>query len=141
MFASHSSVTQRQAGAYRQVHASTGVETATPHGLIGMLFDGLLEAIAEARGAMRSGNIAQKGRCIGRAVRIVDEGLSAPLDLEQGGTLASDLRDLYAYIAMRLTEANLRNDDAILEECARLVEPLRQAWREIGGKVEASQTN
>jgi flagellar protein FliS len=137
MFATNSIVTQRQAGAYRQVHASTGVEAATPHGLIGMLFDGLLEAIAEARGAMRSRNIALKGRCISRAVGIVDEGLCAPLDLEHGGALAADLRDLYTYIAMRLTQANLQNDEAALEECCRLIEPLRSAWAGIADQVGA----
>lgn len=137
MFATNSIVTRRQAGAYRQVHASTGVEAASPHGLIGMLFDGLLEAIAEARGAMRSGNIALKGRCISRAVGIVDEGLSAPLDLEHGGKLAADLRDLYTYIAMRLTQANLQNDEAALEECRRLIEPLRTAWAGIADQVGA----
>ena len=36
---------------------------------------------------------------------------------------------------MRLTQANIRNDEAILDECVNLVEPLRAAWREIGDKV------
>jgi flagellar secretion chaperone FliS len=41
---------------------------------------------------------------------------------------------------MRLTQANIRNDEAILDECVRLVEPLRQAWQDIGDKV-AARTN
>jgi flagellar protein FliS len=135
--ANRSNVAMRQAGAYRQVHAVTGVDAATPHGLIGMLFDGLVGAMAEARGAMRAGNIAAKGQAIGRAVRIVDEGLSAPLNLEQGGALAADLRNLYTYIAMRLTQANLHNDEKALDECARLIEPLRSAWSQIADRVPA----
>jgi flagellar secretion chaperone FliS len=133
MFASatRSNVSQRQAGAYQQVHVSSGVMGASAHGLIGLLFDGLLGALAEARGAIRSRNIAAKGKAIGRAVRIVDEGLSAALNLEQGGPLAADLRSLYSYIAVRLTHANLHNDEAALEECARLIEPLRSGWAAI----------
>jgi len=130
MFAS-SYVGQRQAGAYRQVHVATGVDGATPHGLVAMLFDGLMTAIAEARGAMRSRNVAVKGQAISRAVRIVDEGLSAPLNLAEGGKLALDLRDLYSYIALRLTQANLKNDEAALDECVKLIEPLRSAWANI----------
>ena len=130
MFAS-SYVGQRQAGAYRQVHVATGVDGATPHGLVSMLFDGLMTAIAEARGAMRNRNIAAKGQAIGRAVRIVDEGLSAPLNLAEGGKLALDLRDLYTYVALRLTQANLKNDEAALDECVKLIEPLRSAWANI----------
>jgi flagellar protein FliS len=130
MFAS-SYVGQRQAGAYRQVHVATGVDGATPHGLVAMLFDGLMTAIAEARGAMRNRNIAAKGQAISRAVRIVDEGLSAPLNLAEGGKLALDLRDLYSYVALRLTQANLKNDEAALDECVKLIEPLRSAWANI----------
>jgi flagellar protein FliS len=53
----------------------------------------------------------RKGRAIGRAVRIVDEGLRAGLNLEAGGRLASDLHELYGYLNLRLTQANLRNDE------------------------------
>lgn len=130
MFAS-SFVGQRQAGAYRQVHVATGVDGASPHGLVSMLFDGLMAAIAEARGAIRAKNVAAKGKAISRAVRIVDEGLSAPLNLAEGGKLAADLRDLYTYVALRLTQANLKNDEAALDECVRLLEPVRQAWSQI----------
>jgi flagellar protein FliS len=119
---------QRHAGAYHQVQVTTGVEGASPHGLVNMLFDGLVTALAEARGAIRSGNIALKGRAISRAVRIVDEGLSACLNHAEGGQLAADLHRLYAYINLRLTHANLHSDEAALEECARLIEPVRSAW-------------
>ena len=136
-FAPGSAVSQRQAGAYRQVDVATGVDGASPHRLIGMLFDGLLGALAEARGAIRSRNIAAKGRAIGRAVRIVDEGLSAPLNLEDGGALAGDLHRLYSYIAVRLTHANLHSDEAALEECGQLIETLRDAWAQIADRVPA----
>jgi flagellar protein FliS len=126
---------QRQAGAYKQMHAATGVDTASPHGLIAMLFDGLIGALAEARGAIRSRNPTAKGKAIGRAVRIVDEGLSASLNLDEGGALASNLHALYSYITMRLTQANLHNDESALEECTRLIEGLRSAWAEIASRV------
>ena len=139
MFASanRSNVSARQAGAYRQMHATTGVASATPHGLVTMLFDGLIGAIAEARGAMRSGNLPGKVTAISRALGIVDEGLSATLNLKDGGRLAADLHDLYAYVALRLTHAILRNDEAALEECTRLIEPVRSAWAQIADQVAA----
>lgn len=140
MFASavNSNVSHRQAGAYRQVFAATGVLGATSHGLIGMLFDGLVGALAEARGAMRSRNIPAKGRAIGRAVRILDEGLAAALNLSEGGKLAADLGALYAYIGLRLTQANLHNDEAALDECGQLIETLRGAWAQIADSAAAA---
>jgi flagellar protein FliS len=133
MFASAfgSSVSKRQAGAYRDVLVSTGVNSASAHGLIGMLYDGLLGAIAEARGGMRKRDMPVKHKAISRAMRIVDEGLNDALNVKDGGALAADLRNLYNYINLRLTQANLKNDEAALDECVNLVETLRSAWAQI----------
>jgi flagellar secretion chaperone FliS len=117
--------------AYRQVGVETGVGAASAHELVAMLFEGFFDALAQARGALLAGRIEDKGRAIGRAVRIVEEGLRAALDERQGGKLATDLKALYGYVGLRLTEANLRNDAAALDECARIVDPLRTAWQAI----------
>ncbi len=124
---------------YHLVGVETRVSTAGPHQLVGLLFDALLDAIAQARGALQAGNVELKGRSIGRAVRIVDEGLKAGLNLDAGGELASNLHALYGYICSRLTHVNLHNDEVALAECVRLVEPLRSAWQSIGGAVEDSR--
>jgi len=123
------------ANAYRQVGTETGVSDASPHRLIALLFDGCVDALAQARGAMRAGQPEAKGRAIGRAVRIIDEGLRASLNLNDGGGLAADLHSLYGYLTMRLTLANLRNDESILDECQGLLAPLRQAWLDIAPRV------
>jgi flagellar secretion chaperone FliS len=124
-----------QAQAYRITGVETGVAVASPHRLIAMLFDGFVDAVASARGAIRSGNLEGKCRAIGRAVRIVDEGLKSSLDVK-GGELAADLRALYEYITMRLTQANLRSDEGPLDECLRLIQPLREAWDSIAAQVD-----
>lgn len=125
-------------GLYQQVGLETQLAGASPHHLVAMLFDGYMEAVAQARGAMRTGQIEIKGRAIGRALGIVQEGLRAGLDLKVGGSLARDLDELYAYIAGRLTLANLRNDEAMLDECQRLVQPLREAWASIAPQAPAA---
>ena len=117
---------------YQQVGVESLLPSATPHQLVAMLFDGWMEAVAQARGAIRQGNPAAKGQAISRAVRIIDEGLRAGLDLQAGGSLALDLHDLYSYLTRRLTLANLRNDEAALDECQRLMQPVQQAWAAIG---------
>ncbi len=139
MFASaaFSAPTKRQLGAYQQVQVTTSVDGASPHRLVEMLFEGLLDALAHARGALRSGNLAAKCDAIGRAVRIVEEGLKAGLNVEEGGRLAEDLRALYAYVTVRLTYANLHNDEAAIGECVRLIEPISRAWQEMGHKAAA----
>lgn len=125
------------AGLYQQVGVESQVASASPHALVAMLFDGYLEALAQARGALRTGDTLTKGMAVGRAVRIVEEGLRAGLDARAGGSLARDLDELYGYVTQRLTLANLRNDEALLDECQRLMQPLAEAWRAIGPQAPA----
>ncbi len=123
------------AGAYHQVGVQTMVHSASAHGLVALLFDGFMAAVHRAKGAVRQGEVAAKGQAIGHAVRIIDEGLKAALDLRAGGKLAADLSDLYAYVCLRLIQANYNSDEAALDECLRLVAPLREAWQAIGQQV------
>jgi flagellar protein FliS len=121
---------------YRGVQASTAIEGASPHKLVSMLYQAVAGEIAAARGALARRDVAEKGRAIGHAVRIVEEGLLAPLDLAAGGDLALNLRDLYDYIVRRLTHGNLPSDDAALADCASLVQTLRDSWEAIAPQVE-----
>jgi flagellar secretion chaperone FliS len=100
-----------------------------------MLYDGLLESVGRARAAMAAGAIELKCTQIGRAVRILDEGLIAALDMELGGDIAQNLRNIYSYSVVRLTWSNLRNDPACLDEVERLIRPLRDAWAAIGAQI------
>lgn len=127
------SASHRAASAYKRVAVETSVQGADPHTLVGLLFDALLQSIAEARGAMVRGDTATKGAALGKAVRILEEGLKAGLNLREGGEIAANLRDLYSYATMRLTQANLRNDSKALEEVSQLIEPVAQSWKLIGG--------
>jgi len=115
---------------YAKVGLETDVQAASPHRLVAMLFDGVFDAMNQATVAIQSGNTELKGRALSRAVRILDEGLRAGLDMS-AGQLALDLRELYGYVCMRLTQANLRSDVSAIEECQRLLSPVREAWTAI----------
>ncbi|WP_310461692.1 flagellar export chaperone FliS [Sphaerotilus sp.] len=126
---------QHFANAYRQIGVETGVSSASPHHLVLMLYDGFLESVGRARAAMAGGVIELKCAQISRAVRILEEGLIAGLDMVSGGEIALNLRNLYGYAVVQLTRGNLRNDPALLVEVERLIRPLRDAWAAIGAKV------
>ena len=121
----------QRASVYAKVGLETDVQAASPHRLVAMLFDGVFDAMAQATQAIQAGNVELKGRALSRAVRILDEGLRAGLDLS-AGQLATDLRDLYGYVCTRLTQANLHGDVKAIEECQRLLAPVRDAWSAIG---------
>lgn len=128
---------QRMSHMYRAVGTETALSSASPHRMVAMLFEGLLDSMAQARGAIRAGNIEAKGKALGRAVRIVEEGLRGALNMN-AGPVATHLQDLYNYVTLRLTQANLQNDEAAIEECQRLLQPLQEAWAAIGPEVEVA---
>lgn len=126
-----------RAAAYRNAHVDTAVHNATPHQLIGMLFDGLLQSVRAAQGALERSELATKGEQLGRAVRILEEGLKGSLDVQRGGDVALNLRALYAYCVERLTFANMKNDAAAMAEVTRLIEPVADGWRQMGAALAA----
>lgn len=138
MFASSHPDRRSAAGLYQTVKVDTGVAGASPHRLVELLFEEFIVCCSHARGALRSADIPAKGRAIARAVRIVEEGLRAGLNLQQGGALAHDLNELYTYVTLRLTYANLHNDERAISECTTLMKPLHDAWSAIAPQVAAT---
>ena len=119
------------AESYAKVGVDAAVETADPHRLILMLFDGATVAISLARIHMENGQIADKGAAISKAIDLITNGLAASLDKEAGGELAERLAALYEYMAQRLLFANLKNSVAALDEVSELLNALRDAWAQI----------
>ena len=120
------------ASAYAKVGLETGVVTTDPHGLIRMLFDATLLAIGQARNAIQARDVEAKGHAISKAIKIIEEGLVVSLDSKANGELASNLHMLYQYMATRLLVASLKDDLAALDEVAKLMGELRDAWNSIG---------
>ena len=132
----YTSVNMRSANAYRNVGVETAVAGADSHQLVGLLYDALLQSLGAAKLSLQAGDIGGKGKAISRAVRLIEEGLKAGLNVEKGGELATNLRGLYDYCVVVLTEANLRNDETALDECQRLIQPLRDAWNSISAQAD-----
>ncbi len=129
---------QRALASYGDVKVSTGVSGADNVQLIQMLFDGLIESLATARGQIERGMIEEKSKSIARAGRIV-VGLQGALDFDKGGDIARNLNDLYSYVTRRLFHVNAHNDLAALEEVHNLMNEIRSAWAMVPQLVPPSQ--
>lgn len=121
----------RGANAYSQVSLETAVQSADPHQLILMLYDGALMALAQAVVAMEQKDIPKRAQSISRAIAIIHDGLHASLDVESGGELGERLAVLYDYMVERLTQANATNNAAAVQEVSGLLRTLREAWAEM----------
>ena len=126
------------ASAYSQLAVETSVASADPHTLILLLFEGAEAAIRLAKTKLAEDDVAAKGQAISQAIQIVTEGLRASLDVKAGGELAERLAALYDYIANRLLWANLKNDEAAMDECLNLLGEIHSAWTEIAPGKQAA---
>lgn len=129
---------QRGVSAYARVSLETGIDSASPHKLIVMLFDGAVTAVRSALAHMKAGDIAAKGKAISKAITIIDNGLRVSLDKDAGGDIATNLDSLYGYMSARLLHANVRNDQEALGEVDRLLSDLRETWNAIGDQVHGA---
>jgi len=116
---------------YAEVHTTSGVGDGSPHRLIQMLMEGFLARINSAKGAIQHGDMEAKSGYISKAIGIVG-GLNEALNLEQGGELAVNLRQLYEYMNIRLLQASQENSQEKLEEVAGLMKDIKEAWDAIG---------
>jgi flagellar secretion chaperone FliS len=112
---------------YKQVGTQSGIENANPHRLIQMLMEGALEKIATAKGFMLRNDYENKGKNISWAISIIG-GLEASLDKSAGGELSQNLEGLYQYMSRRLLEANINNDETMLDEVMGLLREIKDGW-------------
>ncbi len=132
------SMLQNQVSAYQNTGNYSSTMYADPHSLITQMFDGALQRLAQAKGAMMRGDIKHKGETISKAIRIII-GLEGCLDLEKGGELSQNLSSLYEYMNLTLAQANIQNDVAKLEEVSSLLTEIKSAWLQVPAQLNRAK--
>lgn len=115
---------------YQSIDLEAKVESASPHGLISMLYDGLLTRISQAKNGMLAGNFEQKGVNVTKALNILG-GLAGSLDPHHSPELAERLGELYDYCQRRLLDASAQRDAEGFDEVASLIRDIKEAWEAI----------
>ncbi len=118
---------RNNANKYAAIHNESIIEDASPHKLIQMLMNGFLMRVNAAKGAIQRQDYQEKSLQISKAIGIVG-GLIDGLDLEKGGDIAANLKDLYEYLNIQLFKASADNSIEILDEVAGLMKEIKSAW-------------
>ena len=113
--------------AYQSTNAHASVMDASPHKLIALILNRVLERISRAKLAVEQGDAAARGQAISKSIEAVAS-LPSWLAMEKGGEVADNLNGLYDYIVRRLLEANTTNDLSALEEVAGLLVEIKSGW-------------
>ena len=110
------------------IYAQNNVGIESPTKLIEMLYEGVLRFNAQAKKAIRDGEVEKRVYWINRSTAIITE-LIRILDKSQGD-ISLYLEGLYAYQIQLLTLANLHADESKLDEVSKVFKSLTEAWRE-----------
>jgi flagellar protein FliS len=128
---------QGGAAQYRAVRSHGLIADASPARLVQIMFEQILSNLAAAqgcvgriRGNLPVSDVIAKGSAIGKANRLIGH-LNGTLDMERGGRIAENLRALYVYMMMRLTQANVLNDARIIDEVIGLVRQIKVSWDQL----------
>lgn len=119
---------------YQAVGVHGGVMDASPHRLVQMLMEGVLDKIAQAKGNIIRDEVAEKGINITKAINILAS-LRSCLNLELGGEIAQNLDHLYDYMIRQLMIANSKKDESLLDEVSSLMVDIKASWDVISDEV------
>lgn len=109
-------------------------ETASPHRLTLMLYNGAVKFATHGQEALKVGNIGDTNLYIQKTQDIIFELLSS-LNEREGGEMAINLKNIYLYVNDRLLQANAKKDEQCLAEVISLLKELQSAWEQIGKEV------
>ncbi|MGK0288835.1 MAG: flagellar protein FliS [bacterium] len=122
---------QTSNNAYKQASVTTRDQAS----LIIMLYDGAIKFVKQAKLKIKANDIEGIHVALTRAKDIISE-LSSSLNMETNGNISQNLRSLYDYIYSKLIDANVRKDDAGLDEVVGLLSELREGWNAISDQSQ-----
>lgn len=125
---------------YKSVDLRATVETASPHKLIAMLFDGALTALAQAKGAIERNQVEERTESLNKASDII-VGLKGSLDLEKGGEVAVNLDELYNYMIRQIVAANRDQSTERVQDIMDLILEVRAGWTSMPVEAQIQETN
>ncbi len=111
----------------KDLYLESRILAADPVELIHILYEHALLQVKLARAALRRGDIPSRSQAISKALAALGE-LEGSLDYNAGSSISQNLARLYEYMRRRLTDGNVKRDDAALAEVESLMQTLDEGW-------------
>lgn len=116
----------------RNKYVEYAVQTASGAQLLLMLFDGAIGFGRQAIGAIAQKNYEAAHHNIQRVHAIVSEFM---ITLDRTAPVSPSLLALYDYLLSRLIIANVKKDQAIIEEVIGFLMEMRMMWADVARQV------
>lgn len=120
---------KKNINAYKTTSLNADLSVADAHRVIQLMMQGLLERLAQSKGAIERKDYEAKSVSISKSMALIN-GLQDALDLSYG-KVPEDLYALYEYMKGRILDASRNMDKAPLDEVANLLITIKSAWDQI----------
>lgn len=120
----------RNLRAYQKTTVNAEISVADPYYVTKLLYQGLFERLAQAKGAIERGDLALKAKKLSTATAIL-ENLRSTLDFSQSKSIAQGLYDIYSYMIDQIAEASLNLVTQPIDNAIRALMPIKKAWDSI----------
>lgn len=120
----------RNLRAYQKTTVNAEISVADPYYVTKLLYQGLFERLAQAKGAIERGDLALKAKKLSTATAIL-ENLRSTLDFSHSKSIAQGLYDIYSYMIDQVAEASLNLMTQPIDNAIRALMPIKKAWDSI----------
>lgn len=116
--------------AYQKNSLKQELSVSEPYNITKLLFQGIFDKLAQAKGAIERKDLALKSQTMGTAMAILEH-LRNTLDFSYNKELAQNLFDLYTFCIDKLTDATFDLDTSKIDDVLKVLKPIKDAWDKI----------
>jgi len=113
--------------AYSDSSANTSVSMSTSNELIVLVFEKILDYLKIGKVALENDKLAIEE--FTKINDLINLGLIASLNREEGGEIAKNLEFIYLWVMSKITEARLTKSHEKIDDVTRVLMPIYESWQ------------
>ena len=122
----------RAAKAYANTQVHTGVASSSPGSLIILVYERVFDHLKTGKLALEQGDYAIES--FTKAHDLIQQGLLACLDFEEGGEISQSLEAVYEWSLREIISARASKSAEKIQGVIDVLTPLYEAWLELSPK-------
>ncbi len=125
-------MSQRALNAYAATERETAVSSARPIDLVVLVFQRVLDHLRHGRQMMQQQE--DSAVPLTKALQLINAGLQACLDRQQGGDIADNLGQLYEWASREIMLARIKKDSKRITAVIEVLTTVSGAWLELAAQ-------
>lgn len=117
------------AQAYASIAVDTSIKDSSPLDLIVLVFEKIFDHLIRGKKELDSGQTGSEP--FTKAVDLINLGLVASLNKENGNQIAENLETIYLWSIDKIIQARLNKTPDRIDEVVKVLNPIYEGWREL----------